>query len=319
MNLKLVLFTLSNLLLATAIALLAPLGLSIYYQSQGEKDLRAFVLSAIITAFTGIILQLFTHKADRKMGNKEAFAIVAFGWIFVALAGSLPYFFYQDFLGSGIDQSVSVFRRFTDSYFESMSGFSTTGATILTEIEHLPHGILFWRSFSHWFGGMGILVLAVAILPLLSVGGMQLLRAEAPGPQTDRLTPRIQETAKLLWWVYVLLTLLEVILLWIGMVWLVPESVRESLGEGLFYAFCHAFGTLATGGFSPKNASIGHYDSCYIDVIIIIFMFLAGTNFSLHYKAIKGDIGNYWKDEEFRFYLLILGTTTTIIILSTMD
>ena len=318
MNLKLVFFTLSNLLLATAIALLVPLGVSICYRSQGHGDWIVFLASSGGTALLGVILNLLTRKSDRRMGNKEAFAIVSFGWIVIALVGSMPYFLYQDFLGSGIDQQVSAFRRFTDSYFESMSGFSTTGATILTEIEHLPHGILFWRSFTHWFGGMGILVLAVAILPLLGVGGMQLLRAEAPGPQTDRLTPRIQETAKVLWWVYVLITLVEVIFLWVGSVWIVPEEVRESPADGLFYAFCHAFGTMATGGFSPKNASIGHYQSVYIDTIIIIFMFIAGTNFSLHYRALQGNFGSYWKDEEFRFYVFVIGIVTTVLVLCTM-
>ena len=318
MNLKVVFFTLSNLLLATAVALLVPLGVSICYRSQGHGEWIVFLASSGMSTFFGVILNLLTRRSDRHMGNREAFAIVSLGWVVIALVGSMPYFLYQDFLGSGLDQQVSAFRRFTDSYFESMSGFSTTGATILTEIEHLPHGILFWRSFTHWFGGMGILVLAVAILPLLGVGGMQLLRAEAPGPQTDRLTPRIQETAKVLWWVYVLITLVEVIFLWVGSVWIVPEEVRESPADGLFYAFCHAFGTMATGGFSPKNASIGHYQSVYIDTIIIIFMFIAGTNFSLHYRALQGNFGSYWKDEEFRFYVFVIGTVTTVLVLCTM-
>ena len=318
MNLKVVFFTLSNLLLATAVALLVPLGVSICYRSQGHGDWIVFLVSSGVAIFFGVILNLLTRRSDRHMGNREAFAIVSLGWVVIALVGSMPYFLYQDFLGSGLDQQVSAFRRFTDSYFESLSGFSTTGATILTEIEHLPHGILFWRSFTHWFGGMGILVLAVAILPLLGVGGMQLLRAEAPGPQTDRLTPRIQETAKVLWWVYVLITLVEVIFLWVGSVWIVPEEVRESPADGLFYAFCHAFGTMATGGFSPKNASIGHYQSVYIDTIIIIFMFIAGTNFSLHYRALQGNFGSYWKDEEFRFYVFVIGTVTTVLVLCTM-
>ena len=199
-----------------------------------------------------------------------------------------------------------------------MSGFTTTGATILEDIEHLPHSILFWRSFTHWFGGMGILVLAVAILPLLGVGGMQLYRAEAPGPQSDRMTPRIQETAKVLWWVYVLITLAEVVFLWIGTVWIVPENVRETPSEGLYHAFCHAFGTMATGGFSPKNTSIGYYNSVYIDVVVIIFMFIAGTNFSLHYKAFKGDFGGYLKDGEFRFYLFLISLAIVVLTLNTM-
>ncbi|MDP6595995.1 MAG: potassium transporter TrkG [Candidatus Poribacteria bacterium] len=315
MNLKPVLFTLSILLLAISVALFIPLAVAAAY---AEQDLMAFTKTIVITAIIGGILYLATRDVKRELGNREGFAVVTFGWLFVALAGSLPYFFYQDFLGNGIDQQVSVFRRFTDSYFESMSGFTTTGATILEDIEHLPHGILFWRSFTHWFGGMGILVLAVAILPLLGVGGMQLYQAEAPGPQSDRITPRIQETAKVLWWVYVLITLAEVVFLWIGIVWIVPENVRETPSEGLYYAFCHAFGTMATGGFSPKNASIGYYNSVYIDVVVIIFMFIAGTNFSLHYKALKGDFGGYLKDEEFRFYLFLITLAMAALTLNTM-
>ncbi|HIC03009.1 TPA: TrkH family potassium uptake protein [Candidatus Poribacteria bacterium] len=319
MNLKQILFILSNLLLAVSVALLVPLAIAAYYNmASGEQDLMAFTKTIVITVIVGGILHLATRDTNRELGNKEGFAIVTFGWILIALAGALPYFFYQDFLGNGIDQQVSIFRRFTDGYFEAMSGFSTTGATILPEIEHLPHGILFWRSFTHWFGGMGILVLVVAILPLLGVGGMQLYRAEAPGPQTNRMTPRIQETAKVLWWVYVLITLIEVFFLWIGTVWIVHENVRETLGEGLYNAFCHAFGTMATGGFSPKNASIGHYNSIYIDVVVIVFMFIAGTNFSHHYKALKGNFGSYLKDEEFRFYLFVIGLVVVALTLNTM-
>ena len=315
MNLKPVLFTLSTLLFAISAALLVPLAIAAAY---AEQDLIAFIKAIVVTVIMGGILYLATHDANRELGHREGFAIVTFGWLSVALAGSLPYFFYQDFLGNGIDSQVSVFRRFTDCYFESMSGFTTTGATILEDIEHLPHGILFWRSFTHWFGGMGILVLAVAILPLLGVGGMQLYRAEAPGPQSDRITPRIQETAKVLWWVYVLITLVEVVFLWIGTVWVAPENVREPPSEGLYHAFCHAFGTMATGGFSSKNASIGYYNSVYMDVVVIIFMFIAGINFSLHYKALKGDFSGYLKDEEFRFYLFLISLAIVALTLNTM-
>ena len=315
MHLKPVLFTISILSLAISVALLIPLLIAVAY---AEQDLMPFIKTIGITVTLGVILYLATRGGIQELGNREGFAIVTFGWLFVALAGSLPYFFCQDFLDSGIDQQVSVFRRFTDSYFESMSGFTTTGATILEDIEHLPRSILFWRSFTHWFGGMGILVLAVAILPLLGVGGMQLYRAEAPGPQSDRITPRIQETAKVLWWVYVLLTLVEVVFLWVGTVWIVPENVRETPGDGLYYAFCHAFGTMATGGFSPKNTSIGYYNSVYIDVVVIIFMFIAGISFSLHYKALKGDFGGYLKDEECRFYLFLISLAIVVLTLNTM-
>ena len=210
--------------------------------------------------------------------------------------GSFPYLFADVFAA---DDRPPV-TEFAFCYFESMSGFTTTGATVLTEIEHLSKAMLFWRSFSHWLGGMGIVVLAVAILPMLGVGGMQLFRAEAPGPQTDRLTPRIAQTAKLLWGVYILLSVLETLLLWVG-------------DMTLFDALCHTFGTMATGGFSTKNGSIGHYDSVYIEVVIIVFMFLAGTNFALHYRALRGDVKSYFKDTEFRFYCVVILVTITLI------
>ncbi|OQY18114.1 MAG: potassium transporter [Desulfobacteraceae bacterium 4572_35.1] len=187
---------------------------------------------------------------------------------------------------------------------ETMSGFTTTGSTILTEIESLPHSILFWRSLTHWLGGMGIIVLSLAILPMLGVGGMQLFQAEVPGPTADRLKPRIQDTAKLLWGVYVILTAIETILL--------------MAGDMSFYdAICHSFATLATGGFSTRNASVAAYDSAYIDWVITVFMFLAGVNFSLHYYALKGRIGEYFRNEEFRFYLYI--TCAAIAVLMFMN
>jgi len=192
-------------------------------------------------------------KMDRDLRAREGFAIVTFGWTSFSLLGSMP------FLITGAIPS------FTDAFFETMSGFTTTGATILTDIEKLPHGLLFWRSFTHWLGGMGIIVLSLAILPFLRVGGMQLFKAEVPGPVPDKLAPRVTETAKILWGVYVLISALEVAFLMFG-------------GMNLFEALCHTFGTMATGGFSTKNASIGHYNSAYIDYVITFFMILAGIN-----------------------------------------
>jgi trk system potassium uptake protein TrkH len=182
---------------------------------------------------------------------------------------------------------------YTDAAFESISGFTTTGASILTDIEGRTHATLFWRALTHWLGGMGIVLLAVAILPLLGVGGMQLFRAEVPGPTAERLTPRIRETARLLWGVYVLLTLLETAALMLA-------------GMSLFDALCHSFATMATGGFSNHNASVGGYATPAVEWIIIVFMLLAGTNFSLHYLALTGRVRAYGRDEEFRFYLLII-------------
>ena len=249
----------------------------------------AFVYTTVITLCVGLILRITVKPADPELGIREGFAIVALGWVFVALFGSIPYQLAGVFAAEGRSPLV----EFSFCYFESMSGFSTTGATVLTEIEHLSHAMLFWRSFSHWLGGMGIVVLAVAILPMLGVGGMQLFRAEAPGPQTERLTPRIAQTAKLLWGVYILLSVIETLLLWAGKM-------------TLFDALCHTFGTMATGGFSTKNDSIAHFDSVYIETVITVFMFLAGTNFALHYRALRGDVKSYFKDTEFRFYCVVI-------------
>jgi trk system potassium uptake protein TrkH len=187
-----------------------------------------------------------------------------------------------------------------DAYFESMSGFTTTGASILTAIESLPKGLLFWRSLTHWLGGMGIVVLTVAVFPLLGIGGLQLIKAEAPGPTVDKLTPKIAGTAKILWIIYISLTVIETILLMFG-------------GMDLFDALTHTFGTLATGGFSPKNTSVGFYNSAYIDWVITIFMVMAGINFALYFKLITGRLSSISKNTEFRSYLAIFAVATIII------
>lgn len=292
MSRKLIFHTLGNLLICLAGTMLLPLSIGIYYfVSAGEPkdDMMAFVYATIVTLCVGLILRFTIKPSEPELGIREGFAIVTLGWVVAALFGSFPYLFAGIFSIEGRTSWV----EFSFCYFESMSGFSTTGATVLTEIEHLSHAMLFWRSFSHWLGGMGIVVLAVAILPMLGVGGMQLFRAEAPGPQTDRLTPRIAQTAKLLWGVYILFSVVETLLLWLG-------------DMTLFDALCHTFGTMATGGFSTKNQSIAHYDSVYIETVITVFMFLAGTNFALHYRALRGDVKSYFKDTEFRFYCIVV-------------
>ena len=299
MSLKLIFYTLGNLLICLAGTMLMPLGVAIYYRiniGEAPNDLVAFLVSAAITLITGLTLRLSLRARQEELGVREGFAVVALAWVIVALFGALPYQLAGVFHIDG----RSPWTAFSFSYFESMAGFSTTGATVLTEIERLSHAMLFWRSFTHWLGGMGIVVLAVAILPMLGIGGMQLFRAEAPGPQTDRLTPRITQTAKLLWGVYVLLSILEVILLMFGKM-------------TLFDALCHTFGTMATGGFSTKNASIGYYNSVYIDMVICVFMFLAGTNFALHYRALRGNVKAYLQDTEFKFYCTVIAVGITLI------
>ena len=301
MNLKLVLYTLGNLLICLSAAMLCPLLIAFYHRTaDGGSDLQAFILSFVATFIVGLTLRL-TTKSNQGLGNKEGVAVVSLGWAVTALFGSLPYFFDRVFAAAGRSWLV----EFSFCYFEAMSGFTTTGATVLTEIEHLTHAILFWRSLTHWLGGMGIVVLALAILPMLGVGGMQLYRAEVPGPQKDRLTPRIAQTAKLLWGVYVLISAVEMLLLWLG-------------GMTWFDAICHTFGTMATGGFSTQNLSIGQYNSVYFDVVIIVFMFIAGTNFSLHYRTLRGDFKSYVRDPEFRFYSLTLFLCIGLIVWNTM-
>ncbi|NQU87339.1 MAG: TrkH family potassium uptake protein, partial [Mariniphaga sp.] len=190
--------------------------------------------------------------------------------------------------------------NFTDAFFETISGFTTTGSSILQDIEALPHGILFWRSISQWLGGMGIIVLSLAILPIFGIGGMQLYAAEVPGPAPDKISPKIKQTAKMLWGIYLLLTVFEAIFLWIG-------------GMSLYDSICHSFTTMATGGFSTKQASIAHWNSPFIHYVIIIFMFLAGTNFSLTYCALNGKFKKVFKNEEFKYYLGFIGLFTLVI------
>ena len=215
-----------------------------------------------------------------RLSRRDGFAIVTFGWLAATVAGALPYL-----LSGVILDPVSAL-------FESMSGFTTTGASVLTNLEDLPHGILFWRGMTQWLGGMGVLILCVAILPFLGVGGMQIYRAEIPGPSKDRLTPRIASTAKLLWGIYVLLSLAEAALLMTG-------------GMDWFDACCHTFTTMSTGGFSTRTASIAAFNSAYIEIVIIVFMFLAGANFALHYRALRGKPQVFWRDPEFRFYTVL--------------
>ncbi|MDX9788595.1 MAG: TrkH family potassium uptake protein [Desulfobacterales bacterium] len=229
----------------------------------------------------GLLVLLFRSPRTDYISQREGMAIVALGWALIGLFGALPFYFSP------------YFNTFTDAAFESMSGFTTTGASVLTNIEEIPQGLLFWRSFIQWLGGMGIIVLGIAILPFLGVGGMQLYKAEVPSPVPDKLKPRIRDTAMVLWKVYAIFSVAQIALLVIG-------------GMSFFDAMCHTFTTLPTGGFSTKNASIAHYDSVYIDGVILLFMFLAGINFSLHYQMLKGKPLAFWRDSECRFYCALV-------------
>lgn len=245
-------------------------------------------LAALLTLLLGGVVMLFTRKHTKEMNKREGYIVVAFGWIIMALTGTLPYV---------ITGSIP---SFTNAFFETMSGYTTTGASILNDIEAMPKGILFWRSLTHWIGGMGIIVLAIAILPLLGIGGMQMFAAEAPGPSADKLHPRITDTAKRLWLIYFGFTAAETLLLNVA-------------GMSFFDAINHALCTVSTGGFSTKNASVAYWNGQpIIQYIIILFMFLAGTNFVLSYFAFKGKVQKVLHDEEFRLYFRFVAIFTII-------
>src|SRR3989339_594200 len=259
MNFKVILHIIGFLLLLTGFLMLTAIPFSIYYKTD---DIPAILISGISTSFFGFMLWFLTRKNDnREIKKREGYLIVSLGWIVMSLFGTLPFIIYGSI------------PSFTDAFFETMSGFTTTGASILTDIEALPHGLLIWRSMTHWIGGMGIIVLSLAILPILGIGGMQLYQAEVAGPTKDKIHPRVQETAKRLWGIYVILTAAEVFLLLLG-------------GMSFFEALNHSLTTMATGGFSPKNASIAAYSSPFIQYVIIFFMFAAGMNFTLHYHSL---------------------------------
>lgn len=286
MNTRSVFHLLSYLIyiIAIAIGLSALVGLAC---GDPRDPVLRMLASAAVTGTVGGLLG-FATRGPVELTRKDGFAVVTLGWLIVSHVGAIPYL-----LTGAIAQPV-------DALFETMSGFTTTGSTIITNIEILPRGIIFWRSLTQWLGGMGVLVLCVAILPFLGVGGMQLYRAEMPGPSKDRLTPRIANTAKLLYGVYVLITVLETLAL-------------MAAGMTLFDAVNHALCTMSTGGFSPYNASIAHYNSPLISLIISFFMLLGGINFALHYRALRGDGKSYFRSAEVRLYLGIIATATLLI------
>jgi trk system potassium uptake protein TrkH len=266
-----------------------PLFFGLYYKDQSILPL---LKSIGITAFAGLLTYIcFRREKAEFISHREGMAIVTIGWTAVGFFGALPFYLSGEF------------GPFVDCFFESVSGFTTTGSSILTNIEAVSKGLLFWRSFIQWLGGMGIIVLSVAILPFLGVGGMQLYKAEVPSPVPDKLRPRIRETATILWKVYALISLAEVIMLMIG-------------GMDLYDALSHAFTTMPTGGFSTKNASIAHFNSVYFDTVIIFFMLLAGINFALHYQFLRGKPLAFWRNPECRFFL---GAVAVLIVVVTFN
>ena len=285
LNKPIVSYIMGVLLVCNGGFMLTASGVSFYYEDGAALEILA---AALITMGVGSLAMLLTRKHNREVKKRDGYLIVTFGWIFMALSGTLPYV-----LSGGIPS-------FTNAFFETMSGYTTTGASILNDIESVPEGLLFWRSLTHWIGGMGIIVLAIAILPLLGIGGMQLFAAEAPGPSADKLKPRITDTAKRLWFIYVGLTFAETILLYVA-------------GMGLFDAVNHSLSTLSTGGFSTKNASLAYWnDNPLIQYIVCLFMFLAGTNFVISYFGFKGNFRKVFGDEEFKWYSYFVLSFTAV-------
>jgi trk system potassium uptake protein TrkH len=284
LNYRVIANILGILLMLNGIFMFFCLPFSIYYEN---GDYQALTYSGLITVSFGFFIWMVTRNSrNKELRKRDGYLVVTGGWLIMSFFGTLPY------LLSG------EIPNLTDAFFETLSGFSTTGATILTEIESVHKGILFWRSLTQWIGGMGIIVLTVAILPILGIGGMQLFIAEAPGISPDKLQPRIKETAKRLWLIYLGLTGAQLILLWIG-------------GMSFYDSINHALTTMATGGFSTKNESIAHFQSPFIQYVIILFMFLAGTNFTMTYFALHKNFNKVFRNEEFQTY----GMVTLIIAL----
>lgn len=289
-NTLLVVKTMGALLVIESFFMAIAMAVSYFY---GDPDDGAFLVSTIVTFIAGLIGVAIGSQADSRVGEREGYVIVALVWVVFSAFGMLPYW-----LSGQIPD-------FSDAWFETMSGFTTTGATILEDVEALSHGALFWRSLTQWLGGLGIIVLSVALLPMFGLGGMQLYAAEMNGISYEKLSPRIADTAKALWITYILLTVIEIGLLWVE-------------GMPMFDSVCHSFCTVATGGFSIKNMSIAYYASPLIEYTVAIFMLLAGVNFGLIILLFRGKPERLWNDEETRWYLSAVGVITGVLMIGLM-
>lgn len=290
MNYRMIIKILGNILGIEALLMIPSLLIAIYY---GQSDIKAFIICILFTGIIGLIMSKMRVK-NNKIKTKEGLAITTFAWIFVSFFGCLP------FIVSGSIPNLA------DAFFETVSGFTTTGSTILTNVEILPKGILFWRSFTVWVGGMGILVFTLAIIPTLGVSGFQMFKAESPGPVKDRIVPKIKETSKILYTIYGIITIVEIILLMFG-------------GMSFYDACLHTFASVGTGGFSNRNASVGYYNSSYIHNVISIFMILCGVNFSLYFALYKRKWRDVLKNEELRFYLGTVFVSVVLIALNLLS
>lgn len=288
------------LLMVFSLAMLPPLLVSLLYSDGAHM---AFIEAFAITLGAGLIIWLPVARYQKVLRTRDGFVIVVMFWTILGIFGALPLY---------LNSAMQANWHFVDALFESLSGLTTTGATVITSIDSLPESILFYRQLLQWFGGMGIIVLAVAILPMLGIGGMQLYRAETPGPVKDsKLTPRITETAKHLWYIYLGLTVTCATAYW-------------AAGMSAFDAICHSFSTVAIGGFSTHDASLGYFNSPAIEGIAIVFMLLAAINFGLHFQSVRlmrnkhhsFNLKHYWQDEEFQFFLSIIATVSVITIIT---
>lgn len=282
-----VLRSLAILLTCEGIVMIPSLFIAVIYKGY---DARAFAITIEILLSLGV-LGLLNQPKNKSIYTRDGFAIVAIGWLLTSFFGALP------FVISGAIPSM------VDSFFEASSGFTTTGASILKNVEALPQGILFWRSFTHWIGGMGVLIMTLAILPSAGAGTLQIMKAESPGPNPSKLVPKMGQTAKILYGIYLIITIIQVILLKIaGMPW--------------YDSIIHTFGTVGTGGFSSKALSIGTYNNVWIEIIITFFMLICGANFSLYYQALKGNIKGIFKDQEFKCYIGVVFISILLITLN---
>lgn len=298
-------YAIGKLMQVMGLLMIAPLGIAAYDNIHlpldelvVQGDVLGFWVAILVSILVGTQMVVAFKAGRDQQGIKEGYAIVTIGWLVLTLVSCIPllsHFISMDPFGWS-----NFLTHFTDAYFEIMSGFTTTGATILTDIEAAPRSILFQRALTHWLGGMGIITLAIVVFPAMGVFGYQMFRGEVPGPTKERLYPRLAQTASVLWGVYLFLSAAETVLLMIG-------------GMDLFDAVCHTFATMATGGFSTRNASVAAYQSDFIEWVITIFMFFAGINFLLHFRALRGDFGSMLRNREFRFYTTVIVITIVII------
>ncbi len=286
MNFRAIGAVIGFLLMFCGVAMSLGIPFSLYYKS---GDAAALSITSLSSFLTGFLLYLIFRKHRHDMKLREGVFVVATGWIILSSVGAIPFLL------------LGIFDNYTDAFFEMIAGFTTTSATTLESIEALPHGLLFWRSIAHWIGGMGMIVLSLAMLPMLGIGGMQMYHAEVPGPTPDKLSPRIKQTAALLWTVYAAVSGVLTVLLMFG-------------GMNLFDALCHTFGTMGTGGCSTRDAGLAFYNSEYINIIVTVFMIIAGMNIAVQYRILRGEIAMLWTGSEIRFYFGLLFTVSLVVI-----